>query len=348
MTTMKTIAEYIWIDHSGNLRSKARTLKDSFNYKSDPKKLPEWNFDGSSTNQATTDNSEVIIKPVAIYKDPFRTKTFTFSYDLSCILVLCDCYDRLNNPLESNFRFKAQTIFGNKLVQDSKIWYGVEQEYVLIDNKTKRLLGWGLEGEPEPQGKYYCGVGADRSFGRELVEEHFLACIEAGLNISGINEEVLPGQWEFQIGPCEGISCADQVFIGRYLLHRICEKYGVVVSFEPKPVDGNWNCSGQHCNFSTKEMREGDIPNIMDAIQKLSLKHKEHMEVYGDNSKRLTGTHETSSIDKFTYGFADRSASIRIPTCAETGENFYCEDRRPASNADVYLVTSIIAKTILL
>lgn len=338
---MPVIAEYIWIDADGNTRSKARTITH-YDALTDVSQVSHWNFDGSSTNQAVGDNSEVILKPRALFNDPFRT-----DFPVKCYLVLCDCYDRFGSPLPSNTRYNANNIFN--IVKDSHLWFGIEQEYVLYDNSIKRLLGWPSSGTPEPQGKYYCGVGADRTFGRHIVEDHYKACLIAGLSISGINEEVLPGQWEYQIGPCEGIDAGDQVWVSRYLLHRVCEKYNVCASFDPKPIKGNWNGSGLHTNVSTAEMRqENGIDKIYEAITKLSEKHKEHIDVYGDNSERLCGTHETSKIDNFTWGIADRTASVRIPSQVFADKCGYYEDRRCSSDADPYIVTSIIAKTTLL
>lgn len=338
--TESVVVEYIWIDSSGYTRSKARTLI-GFNHLKNVSDVYTWSFDGTSTGQAVSGtDSEIILHPVALYKDPFRS-----NFPVNCYLVLCDCYDRYGKALKSNTRQHANDIFN--VIANSEMWFGIEQEYVLYDNKTKRLLGWPETGEPEPQGKYYCGVGADRAFGREIVEEHYRICLLTGLKISGINEEVLPGQWEYQIGPCEGIEAGDQLWVSRYLLHRVCEKYNVIASFDPKPVKGDFNGSGLHTNFSTVEMRaENGIEKIYEAIHKLENKHKEHIAVYGDNSERLSGMHETSKIDHFTWGVADRTASVRIPSQVYDVKCGYCEDRRPSSNADPYLVTSIIAKTI--
>lgn len=342
MTTI--VAEYLWIDAFDNIRSKSRTISVTHNLKiiaPNLKDFPEWNFDGSSTGQAEGNNSEVIIKPVSFYIDPMRKFK-----EVLCYLVLCDCYDNTDKPLISNNRHVANLIFTK--VASSIPWFGLEQEYTLYDGATGKILGWPSEGLPEKQGKYYCGVGADRIFGRNIIEEHYEACITAGLNISGINAEVLPGQWEFQIGPCEGIKSGDQMYVARYLLHKISEKYNVIASFNPKPVP-EWNGSGLHTNYSTKEMRESNgIEHIMKAIEKLSKKHDQHIKVYGDNNNRLTGKHETSNINKFTYGVADRTGSVRIPTEVAKNKCGYFEDRRPASNACPYKITSIITETTLL
>lgn len=335
-----TIAEYIWIDGVGELRSKSMTLVD---LEPTLENLSKWNFDGSSTKQASGTDSEVILSPCAVYPDPFRNN----NENDNNVLVLCDCYTKDGKPLESNTRYNANKIF--EQVKDQHPWYGLEQEYVLYDLNTGKPLGWPKIGEPEAQGKYYCGVGADNVFGRHIVDKHYDLCLKAGLQISGINAEVMPGQWEYQVGPCEGISSGDQLWIARYILLRVCENYNVKVRIDAKPMTGDWNGSGCHANYSTEKMRnEGGIVEINNAIQKLSSKHTEHIKVYGDNTKRLTGTHETSSIDKFTYGVADRTASIRIPTqTAKVGKG-YLEDRRPSSDCDPYVVTSKIAETTLL
>jgi len=331
-------AEYIWIDAFNNLRSKAKTIYSPFN-KFNVNDLPEWNFDGSSTGQAEGKNSEVILKPVSLFIDPFRSN--------NGMLVLCECYDPLGNPLSSNHRHNSEKIFKN--IEKYEPWFGLEQEYVLYDFNTNRPLGWGIDYEPKPQGDYYCGIGSNNAFGREIVEEHYKTCLSIGLKVSGINGEVMPGQWEYQIGPVEGIDAADQLWIARYIMNRICEKYGVYVSLNPKPEEGDWNGSGCHINYSTNLMRnEGGIDEIYKAINKLSLKHKEHLDVYGDNLKRLTGLHETSSAEKFSYGVADRTASIRIPSVAVKEGKGYLEDRRPASDIDPYLALTKLVETTLL
>jgi len=331
---MVKIAEYIWIDAYGKLRSKARTLSDDVTND----KLPQWNFDGSSTGQAVGTDSEIILIPQMACPDPFRGETD--------ILVICDCYDRYMNSIPTNTRHNAEKIF--ELVKAEKPWFGLEQEYVLY-SINGRPLGWPESGNPEAQGKYYCGVGTGKAFGRTIVEEHYEKCLFAGLSISGINGEVMPGQWEYQVGPCEGISAGDHMWLARYILERICEKHNVIVDIRPKPEKGDWNGSGCHVNFSTETMRQpGGLKEIYSAINKLSSKHIEHLKVYGDNAERLTGIHETSSVHKFSHGVADRTASIRIPLLVERAGYGYFEDRRPASDCDPYLVTAKIAETTLL
>lgn len=333
------IAEYIWIDNDYNLRSKARTINvfsDGLGVKLE--EIPCWNFDGSSTGQAYKDNSEIILRPCRIYPDPFRGD--------NNILVLCECYDSNNIPVYTNNRVKASNIFDKEVVKSQVPWYGLEQEYVIYDKRTSRPLGW-VGDEVPVQGKYYCGVGADRAYGRSIADKHYKICFKMGLSISGMNGEVMPSQWEFQIGPSEGIDGADELWIARYILGRVAEEEDVIISYNPKPEKGDVNGSGCHINFSTKEMREeGGIKYIYEGIEKLCYKHKEHIEVYGTNEFRLTGEHETSNINTFTFGIANRSVSVRIPKETYLMGKGYLEDRRPASDVDPYLATSKLAETL--
>lgn len=336
----KVQAEYVWIGGSGlDLRSKSRTLDKPA---SRPEELPVWNFDGSSTGQARGEDSEVILQPRAVFLDPFR--------DGDNILVMCDCYTPAGEPVVGNHRAAAAKIFSDPKVVEARPWYGLEQEYTLFQGDGRTPLGWPKGGYPGVQGPYYCGVGCDRVFGRAVVEAHYRACLHAGLAISGVNAEVMPGQWEFQVGPCEGILAGDSLWIARYILERVCEEHGVLVSFDPKPIPGDWNGAGCHANFSTAPMRaDGGYPHIIAGIEKLALRHAEHIKVYGEgNERRLTGRHETAPMDKFSYGVAHRGASVRIPRDTDRMKKGYFEDRRPASNCDPYIVTSMLAETVLL
>jgi len=239
---------------------------------------------------------------------------------------------------------------------DKKPWFGIEQEYTLFKPGEETPLGFPDSGEPKrPQGPYYCGSGDQVAFGRKIVEEHYKACNAAGLTIAGINSEVMPGQWEYQVGPCEGIDSGDHMWVSRYIMQRICEDNGVAVTFDPKPRSGDWNGAGCHTNFSTLAMRDpknaGDQPGqaygeILAAVKKLEARHAEHIAAYGEgNERRLTGAHETAPIDKFSFGVANRGCSIRIPRDAEADKFGYFEDRRPASNMDPYVVTKMIVET---
>ncbi|XP_048136150.1 glutamine synthetase leaf isozyme, chloroplastic isoform X9 [Rhodamnia argentea] len=313
--TDKIIAEYIWIGGSGiDLRSKSRTIPRPVEH---PSELPKWNYDGSSTGQAPGEDSEVILYPQAIFKDPFRGG--------NNILVICDTYTPAGEPIPTNKRARAAEIFSNQKVINEVPWYGIEQEYTLMQTNVQWPLGWPVGGYPGPQGPYYCGVGADKSFGRDISDAHYKACLYAGINISGTNGEVMPGQ-------------------------RITEQAGVVLTLDPKPIEGDWNGAGCHTNYSTKSMREeGGFEVIKKAILNLSLRHKEHISAYGEgNERRLTGKHETASITTFSWGVANRGCSIRVGRATEKQGKGYLEDRRPASNMDPYVVTSLLAETTIL
>lgn len=331
---------YIWIDGSGEgLRAKTRTM---------PKKvgldeLPIWNFDGSSTGQATGQNSDVFIKPVAMYPDPFRRGDNK--------LVLCETFDSAMKPQATNKRNACEKTMIAAANQHP--WFGIEQEFTILD-ADRQPFGWPKNGFPGPQGPYYCGVGANRVYGRDVIESHYRCCLYSGITISGTNAEVMPAQWEFQVGPVEGIAMGDELWMARFLLHRVAEDYGIVVTFDPKPIAGDWNGAGAHCNFSTDAMRkEGGMKAMNEAIERLSGAHREHIAYYDprggtDNERRLTGEHETASIGKFSSGVASRGCSIRIPRqCSDEGKG-YLEDRRPASNCDPYDVTGAIVRTICL
>lgn len=332
---------YIWIDGSGEgLRCKTKTMDVEPKTAED---CPEWTFDGSSTGQAEGHDSDVYLRPVALFRDPCRGDPNK--------LVLCATYTSEGKPTSTNRRHTCkETMVKASAAQP---WFGIEQEYTMFDSDGQ-VLGWPKGGYPAPQGPYYCAVGADRVFGRAVVEAHYRACLFAGIKIAGTNAEVMPGQWEFQVGPCDGIDMGDQLWVARFLLHRIAEEFGVAVSLDPKPRTGDWNGAGAHCNFSTIGMRSnGGLEKIRAAIEKLSKRHEEHIAQYDpkggkDNARRLTGLHETSDIHTFSSGVADRGASIRIPRqCAKDGCG-YLEDRRPSSNADPYSVTDVMIQTTVL
>jgi len=332
---------YVWIDGSGeNLRAKSRTMDFE---PTSPGELPLWNFDGSSTNQAEGSNSDVFIKPIALFRDPFRLGKNK--------IVLCETYDYKMKPHSTNKRFNCNKIM--EAVKDKHPWFGIEQEYVIL-NVDGTPYNWPHKGFPAPQGPYYCGVGASKVYARDVVEAHYRACLYAGVKIAGTNAEVMPAQWEFQIGPSEGIDMGDHLWMARFLLQRVAEDFGLNVTFDPKPVSGDWNGSGAHTNYSTLAMREpGGIQAIEDAIERMSLKHELHITRYDpkgglDNARRLTGHHETSSIHDFSAGVANRGASIRIPRQVVEDGCGYLEDRRPSSNADPYDVTAIICQTTIL
>ncbi len=327
--------EYIWLDGYEpvpNLRSKTKIAEfDSFPALED---LPMWNFDGSSTRQADGHSSDCGLKPVSVFVDPMRE----FGALVMCEVLLPD-----GTPHPSNSRATIH--------DDPDTWFGFEQEYFLY--RDGRPLGFPEEGFPAPQGEYYTGVGyrAVGDIARQIVEEHLDLCLEAGINHEGINAEVAKGQWEFQIFGKGSHQAADEVWVARYLLMRLCEKYGVDVNWHCKPLgtDVDWNGSGMHCNFSTKYMRETGGKEYFEKLMEAFAKYRaEHIAVYGpDNHLRLTGLHETASIDQFSYGVADRGASIRVPhSFVNDGYKGYLEDRRPNSAGDPYKIASRIIDTI--
>jgi len=327
--------EYIWLDGYKpvpNLRSKTQ-IKEFAAFPA-LEELPWWGFDGSSTKQAPGGSSDCLLKPVAIYPDSTR---------LNGALVMCEVMmpDKVT-PHPSNARAT--------ILDDPGAWFGFEQEYFLY--KDGRPLGFPPAGYPPPQGPYYTGVGYSNvgDIARKVVEEHLDICLDAGINHEGINAEVAKGQWEFQIFGKGSKKAADEMWVARYILQRLTEKYGLDVEYHCKPLGNtDWNGSGMHANFSTTYLREVGgkeyFEKLMAAFEKNT---KEHIAVYGpDNHMRLTGHHETQSIDQFSWGIADRGASIRVPhSFVNNGFRGYLEDRRPNSQGDPYQIASRILETI--
>lgn len=340
MLMNKIILDYVWIGGNNELRSKIRVFQLDKSIETIDKKILlsklEWNYDGSSTKQAEGNDSEITLKAVNMYPEPIETE--------KRYIIICDTYKSNGEPAKNNNRKLALELFNTKL--EEKPWFGMEQEYFMM--KNNQPLGYK---NAQKQGQYYCSVGAENAFGREIAEKHLKTCLLYGINISGINAEVAPGQWEFQIGPCEGINAGDEMVLARYLLIKIAEKENISIDFEPKPLKGDWNGSGCHTNYSTKNMREGygnmsGLDYINNAVEKLANKHNEHMQVYGTgNEQRMTGKHETASYDIFTFGVGNRGASVRIGNKTFADKIGYFEDRRPSSNCDPYLVTSKIFQT---
>jgi glutamine synthetase len=324
--------EYVWLDGykpEPNLRSKTKVLNLE-KFEETPEELPMWSFDGSSTLQAEGSSSDCLLKPVRVVKDPERENAY---------LVMAEVLNADETPHISNKRATYK--------DDEDLWLGFEQEYVFTDNNVP--VGFPDNGYPAPQGKYYCSVGFGNVAARDIVEEHMDVCLKAGLSITGVNAEVMLGQWEYQLFGKGAKRASDDLWLSRYLLMRITERYGLVVELHPKPVVGDWNGSGMHANFSNKRMREEGGQEYFEAIcEELGKVHNEHMNVYGSlNEMRLTGLHETQSIEKFSYGVSDRGASIRIPiSVVQNGWKGYLEDRRPASNANPYEVTAVLLNTI--
>ncbi len=323
-------AEYIWIDGTeptARLRSKTKILADGA-------ELGIWGFDGSSTNQAPGKNSDCVLRPVFSCPDPLRGDPH--------VLVMCEVLLTDMTPHTTNTRAQLEAVADKFAAQEPL--FGIEQEYTFFEDG--RPLGFPAGGFPAPQGFYYCGVGADEVYGRDIVEAHLDACLIVGLGVSGINAEVMPGQWEFQVGPLSPLAVSDQLWLARWLLYRIAEEFGVSATLDPKPVKGDWNGAGAHTNFSTKAMRESYDP-IIKACEALGKNADEHVKYYGaDIEHRLTGMHETAPWHEFSYGVSDRGASVRIPWQVEIDKKGYIEDRRPNANMDPYVVTRLIVDTV--
>ncbi|MFW7379968.1 MAG: glutamine synthetase GlnII [Oligoflexus sp.] len=323
-------AEYLWVDGTEPtplIRSKTKIV----NIGEEP---PVWGFDGSSTNQAPGDSSDCVLRPIYICPDPIRGGEHK--------IVLCEVLTIDFEPHLTNDRAKCLATAERFADQDP--WFGLEQEYTLF--QQGRPLGWPSEGFPAPQGPYYCSAGAGRVAGREIVEKHLDLCLKAGLEVSGINAEVMPAQWEFQIGPLGPVEVSDQLTVARWLLERVSEDFGVQVSYEAKPVLGDWNGAGCHTNFSTRAMRES-YEHVIQAAESLGERHEIHIENYGVGTElRLTGKHETCSYREFKYGVSNRGASIRIPWQVAREGKGYLEDRRPNANCNPYKVTQLITETV--
>ena len=324
MTEMKTY-EYLWLDGyqpEPSIRSKIKAT--------DEDTAPDWSFDGSSTQQAEGGSSDCLLLPVQTYDCPLFADH----------IVMCQVHSGDHQVHPSNTRAAAEQVLNDEW------WFGFEQEY-FFTNKDGSPLGWE-DGTPRPQGDYYCGVGSENVAGREISEAHLEACLDAGLTLTGTNAEVALGQWEYQCFG-KGIKAADDLWVSRYLLYKISEEFGVGVNIHPKPKTGDWNGSGMHTNFSNEEMRTRGSEELFSSMcDKLGEVHEEGIAAYGsDNDMRLTGLHETQSINEFSYGVSDRGASIRIPIyTVEHNWNGYLEDRRPASNADPYKILSHIVGTL--
>lgn len=327
--------EYLWLDGYTpvpNLRGKTQ-IKE-FNGFPTLEQLPLWGFDGSSTMQAEGGSSDCMLKPVRHFPDSTRKNG---------VLVLCEVM--MPDGVTPHVSNKRATI-----LDDDGAWFGFEQEYFFY--KDGRPLGFPASGYPAPQGPYYCGVGYKEvgSIARKIVEEHLDLCLDAGINHEGINAEVAKGQWEFQIFGKGSKKAADEMWVARYLLQRLCETYEIDVEYHCKPLGAtDWNGSGMHANFSTEHLRTVGGKAYFEALMAAFKENlDDHIAVYGpDNHMRLTGKHETAAINEFSYGVADRGASIRVPHSFVNNEyKGYLEDRRPNSQGDPYQIASQILKTI--
>ncbi|XP_033479645.2 glutamine synthetase-like [Epinephelus lanceolatus] len=325
---------YVWIDKAGeNLQCKTRILNKE---PTGIKDIPEWTTVWAIGHPF----SEVTLVPVRMFRDPF-----TLDPDK---LVLCEVLDSNHVPKESNQRSQCAKVMEE--VREFQPWFGMEQEYTLfgLDGKP---FGWPPQGCPR---RAHCAVGINKAYGRDICICHCRACLYAGVKICGTNAETLASQWEFQVGPCEGIEMGDHLWMARYILHRVCEDFGVVASFDAQPIKGNTATSGCHINFSTKEMRsEGGLQYIEEAIKRLSKRHSQHLRVYdshngADNMRRLNSQSTTSDFHYFSTAVSSRAVSVRIPGHVSQMGCGYFEDRRPAANCDPYLVMRALVETCLL
>lgn len=337
----KAFATYVWIDGTGiKLRSKDRVLE---NIPCDLSMIPKWSFDGSSTGQAETANSDTQLVPIAIYRDPFRKGPH--------VIVLCETYYGDGKPVKTNYRARCAKILSD--ISDQNPWFGIEQEYTMFDTDVWPL-GWPkTRGLPSAKPEFaYCGMG-EHVAGREIVECHARACLYSGMDFGGTNAEVMKGSWEFQVGTTHGIKAADDLWMGRYLIQRIAEHFGVIISYHPKPMGKYQPGIGCHHNFSVDMMRkEGGIKEIENVCDILCESHKHCMENYGrgqgqDNRERLTGKFETAAFEKCRWAVADRGASIRLQRSVSIEKKGFLEDRRPAGDCDPYRVCAILASTCL-
>jgi glutamine synthetase len=332
---MKIKLEYVWLDGykpEPNLRSKVKVI--DVNEKGDLKEIPEWGFDGSSTKQAEGYSSDCYLKPIKLY-----VKSVISEY--STVYVLCEVMDNKGKVHETNDRAKLGK-------EDEDFWVGFEQEYFIRSGHNKPIIGFNNGGIIDPQGTYYCGVGG-QMVGRSLTEQHLDMCLEYGIGIEGTNAEVALGQWEYQVFAKGKVQAADDLWMSRYFLYKIAEKHGYQIELHPKPLTtGDWNGSGLHTNFSNKRMRDTGGEEYFNSIFKVfESRAKVHIENYGsDNHLRLTGKHETQSIDKFSWGVSDRGASIRVPKSVGETWKGYLEDRRPASNANPYCILNVICESL--
>jgi glutamine synthetase len=342
------ILEYIWLDgyaHNSehpddvaNIRSKIKIVN---NFIGNIEDLPLWSFDGSSTMQAKGHKSDCILQPVNYVKHPLLRENNQDSY-----IVLCEVLNADRTPHSSNTRALLREVYGRNIQHE--MWFALEQEYAIYDKYGENPYMWPSQGFPAPQGRYYCGVGSDVAWGRKISENHLLACLRSNLQVGGTNAEVMPSQWEFQIGPLDALQASDQLWIARFILNRLAEDYEATIKLDPKPVKGDWNGTGCHINFSTKSMREHlDLARVTEICGALEKNISKHLSVYGKcNHERLTGKHETCSINQFRFGEADRGASIRIPPGVLQAGKGYLEDRRPAANVDPYEACRVLMETV--
>ncbi|EIE21472.1 glutamine synthetase [Coccomyxa subellipsoidea C-169] len=360
----KVIAEYIWLGGTGkDLRSKTKVLDRKPSSIAD---VPMWSCDGSSCffKEAKMTYSEILLVPKAMYTCPFLGSPN--------LLVLAEAYQTPNNtetptngsdlpalqPGMCLRRAACAAVMAQ--VEEQDPWFGIEQEYYILDPATKWPLGWSGYFDPQNQiqlsfglqfatGPFFCTPGTGAFAGREVAMAHLKACVAAGIRIGGVNSEGMLGQNEYQVGPCRGIEMGDELIISRYILMRIGELFNVIISFEPKPIPNTNAGTGGHTNYSTKATRTKG--SGWEAIQQyaklLESRHKEHMAAYG-GADRLLGAYYAPSANEFRWGVGDRGASVRVGNLVPLQKCGYMEDRRPSGDLDPYVVTRMLVETTLL
>ena len=325
--------DYVWVDglSSPLIRSKTKVVKPHIGEGGEFEvTIPEWNFDGSSTSQATTSDSERVLQPQRVYQLSEK------HYVVLCEVCLSD-EDR--TPHSSNYRAVLRSALDKGAV-DLGTWLGFEQEFFLT--KSGKNVLWPKNGEPINDSRYYCSSGGPIKH-RRLIREFAELCNSTGIEVVGYNTEVTPGQWEYQVFAPDPLKAADDLWVSRYLLQLSAETYDIGISWHPKPHEG-WNGSGCHVNFSTTAMRESGGQDLFDEMMSTASQlHASHMSSYGTlNDRRMTGDHETSSFEEFSFAVASRGVSIRIPNATAKEWKGYAEDRRPASNCDPYRVAMCV------
>lgn len=339
--------EYIWFGSNGEFRSKVRIIR------SQPNQInrhlsTRWSYDGSSTGQATTEASEITLVPVAHYEDRSKKRYFYLLCD--SVRETVDENGQITQATNLSERSRLADLLNNTEVSTLDIWFGFEQEFFIRDQYS--LIA-------TEQGPFYCGVEVPRDSNpvsrsnrvleqvRPLTEAIVARCMDIGVNLTGWNLEVAPGQTEIQVFGA-GIKACDDLMMMRYMAHRVLAEHTMVPDFSPKPLGPDWNGSGLHTNVSTAQTRaEGGMDAIRTYMQRMEERHAEHISVYGEgNEQRLTGQHETSSMERFTWGVGNRASSVRIPTETARNGRGYFEDRRPAANANPYAIARVMMETL--
>jgi glutamine synthetase len=321
------VAEYVWLDGKGQTRSKCKTMDKTPSGCDD---CTIWTFNGACTDQAEAVSSDVYLVPRKVFTDPIRGAPH--------VLVVCECITQAMEPAKGNFRAECAEVM--EKFANSDPWFGLEQEYVLMDDQGTPLT--------VAAGDNYCGRGALSlpKYMREIMGDHYAQCLSAGIKISGMNCESGRAQAEFQIGPCKGLNAGDHMIAARHTLHKCANRYRCAVSFKGYHSDIEVP-SGMHVNFSSRETRgDGGLIIIEKVCRALGRRMKEAIGVYGgENAERLCGKKDTSEMNSFSFAIADRTASIRIPRSVGIVAKGYLEDRRPSANSDPYRVTAFVMKT---